>query len=125
MKDEQGFDPSLTYTREDNESFDGTDAAHPAWYRGNDEATAACSKILLQELGIKIPEGAGVARLWHLAIASVRKLSNEREKLHDATLSYESMTCMIDVDGIPGEAAIELEEAESSMDEFRSIGKDD
>ena len=124
MEDEQGFDPTLNYSREDNEFWDGTDNAHPAWYRGNDEATKACSKIILTALDISIPEDAGVARLWHMAITGIRKAVKEKNKLLDAALSYESLICLFDTDILPEDAWEELSGAEAEMDEYRSIGKE-
>ena len=36
----------LAEARKDNQELDGTDAAHPAWWRGNDAGVAqVCSKI--------------------------------------------------------------------------------
>ena len=34
VENEQGYDPDLSYTAEDNEFWDCTDGAHPAWWRG-------------------------------------------------------------------------------------------
>lgn len=125
MKDEQGFDPDLNYSQEDNEFWDATDRAHPAWYRGNDAATTICSKIILDELGVKVPDDAGIARCWHLAITAVRKLAKEKEALLESAISYESMACNFDTDILPKEAWEELDQAEIAMDKYRSIGKDD
>ena len=33
-EDQYGFDPNLTQIQPDNPFWDGTDAAHPAWWRG-------------------------------------------------------------------------------------------
>jgi len=36
MKDQHGFDPDQDYTAVDNPFWDCTDAAHPAWWRGEE-----------------------------------------------------------------------------------------
>ena len=40
MEDEYGFDPDKNLIIEDNPFWDGTDAAHPAYWRGQDDASA-------------------------------------------------------------------------------------
>lgn len=44
--DEQGFDPDLNYTQEDNPFWDGTPGAHPAWDRGMMYTTEVITKKL-------------------------------------------------------------------------------
>ena len=40
------LEAELAEARKDNEELDGTDAAHPAWWRGNDAGVAqVCAKI--------------------------------------------------------------------------------
>lgn len=40
------LEPELAEARKDNEELDGTDAAHPAWWRGNDAGVAqVCAQI--------------------------------------------------------------------------------
>lgn len=41
--DEYGYDPDKDCIIKDNEFFDGTDAAHPAWWRGEEH----CYKVMV------------------------------------------------------------------------------
>ena len=84
----------------------------------------SCSRIIIQDLEVKVPEGAGHARCWHLALVAIRKLAKENEKLLDAAISYEAMTCNFETDTLPKEAWEELAEAEAAMTDYRSSGKE-
>ncbi len=44
VKNENGFDPELDYTAVDNPIWDCTDAAHPAWWRGNKQGVEGMVK---------------------------------------------------------------------------------
>lgn len=45
-EDEYGFDPDRNYTVVDNPFWDGTDAAHPAWWRGQERGVdGTCEQI--------------------------------------------------------------------------------
>ena len=44
MRDEQGFDPDENYTVEDNPFWDGTEGAHPAWWRGQQHTVEMMDK---------------------------------------------------------------------------------
>lgn len=46
MIDDQGFDPNMTTTVPDNEFWDGTDGAHPAWWRGQEWGSINVVKVL-------------------------------------------------------------------------------
>ena len=50
MKDEYGFDPDETYTQEDNLFWDGTNFAHPAWWRGQDDGIKGAARRILKEI---------------------------------------------------------------------------
>lgn len=44
--DKYGFDPDKTTTTPDNEFWDATDAAHPAWWRGCDHGSTSTAHAL-------------------------------------------------------------------------------
>lgn len=48
--DELGFDDSLTYTAPDNPFWDGTDGAHPAFWRGQEAAIKGLIRGLLKDI---------------------------------------------------------------------------
>lgn len=56
MRDAQGFDPDETYTQPDNPFWDCTDAAHPAWWRGNDSGCDMTIKMVNGWLNIPLEE---------------------------------------------------------------------
>lgn len=45
-KDKYGFDSDETYTQEDNPFWDATDAAHRAWWRGQEYTERQMTKQL-------------------------------------------------------------------------------
>lgn len=50
--DANGYDPGLSYTIEDNPMWDGTDAAHPAWWRGEKSTVQGVARQLAKILGM-------------------------------------------------------------------------
>jgi hypothetical protein len=54
MRDEFEYNPEETKTSPDNPFFDGTDGAHPAWWRGNDQGVLTTADLLktIAETGI-------------------------------------------------------------------------
>lgn len=46
VADAQGFDPDDNYTAEDNPFWDCTDAAHPAWWRGEEYSAKAMVRLI-------------------------------------------------------------------------------
>ena len=54
--DEYGFDPDDTYTQEDNKFWDCTDAAHPAWWRGEQYGALEGARALKRWLDDPIDE---------------------------------------------------------------------
>lgn len=49
-RDAQGYDPDETVRIDDNPFWDATDAAHPAWWRGNDAGVQAVVERLTRTL---------------------------------------------------------------------------
>lgn len=53
-RDEYGFSDDETITTEDNPFWDGTDAAHPAWWRGCDRGSVSIIELVYKFLTIPI-----------------------------------------------------------------------
>ena len=65
--------------RADNPDFDGTDAAHPAYWRGEDTAVAACAKQILRLCSE--PKAGAANPPWEPARVAVDNLRQERDRL--------------------------------------------
>ena len=74
VEDNYGYDEKLTTRLEDNPWFDGTDYAHPAWWRGTDHGVKQTVKIVNEILDGK-RKGEG------------RYGSRELSELHDRLLA--------------------------------------
>lgn len=59
MAETTGMTGDTDRLAEDNPEWDGTDAAHPAWWRGNDAGVAATVRILADAMDGK-DNGRGV-----------------------------------------------------------------
>ena len=78
--DEQGFDPELNYTQEDNTFWDCTEGAHPAWWRGEEYGAKSMMRMINKWLdqtpdemmvGVSQPEVQAIKE----RILEVRKLA--------------------------------------------------
>lgn len=73
--DEYGFDPDDDSCQVDNPFWDGTDAAHPAWWRGHDATAQRMIADLAAALGL--PPSLG----WPALVARVREQPGQESNL--------------------------------------------
>jgi hypothetical protein len=77
--DEYGLDASKDYTRVDNEFWDGTDGAHPAWWRGEEYGSMATANALKRIAEQGRDSGCFGGREVEEAAQAILKLRNEKE----------------------------------------------
>ncbi len=88
-KDEYGFDRSEDYVTTDNPFWDTTDAAHPAWWRGNDYAT---EQICVQlETLLNIPPTGSLSVRWQLIRREISALMECKKDFESAVIKLKNL----------------------------------
>lgn len=83
MKNEYGYDPDESYTVEDNPFWDGTDAAHPAWWRGSDYGYFMAMKLFKKKLDDILESGVTFEKIHELfehCDAEVKRVLDKENK---------------------------------------------